>query len=131
MSAVPPELPRASVEPSESASDRADGKAPPAPASTDFGPNEMLVDELYQRYLDDPDSVDTAWWNFFADYQPPPGAPGSASASGTAALPDGSAAATPAPATAAAPPAQTAPPAPGAAPSAPAVAPAAQAVAPP
>jgi len=37
---------------------------------TDFGPNELLVDELYQRYLADPASVDRAWWNFFADYHP-------------------------------------------------------------
>ncbi|GLY73052.1 multifunctional oxoglutarate decarboxylase/oxoglutarate dehydrogenase thiamine pyrophosphate-binding subunit/dihydrolipoyllysine-residue succinyltransferase subunit [Actinoallomurus iriomotensis] len=36
----------------------------------DFGPNEWLVDELYQKYLEDPNSVDRAWWNFFADYQP-------------------------------------------------------------
>src|SRR5271169_3155752 len=36
----------------------------------DFGPNEWLVDELYQRYLDDPGSVDRAWWSFFADYRP-------------------------------------------------------------
>jgi multifunctional 2-oxoglutarate metabolism enzyme len=36
----------------------------------DFGPNEWLVDELYQRYLADPQAVDRAWWNFFADYQP-------------------------------------------------------------
>jgi multifunctional 2-oxoglutarate metabolism enzyme len=42
-------------------------------ASTDFGPNEWLVDELYQRYLADPGSVDMAWWNFFADYSPPAG----------------------------------------------------------
>ncbi|HZC39183.1 MAG TPA: hypothetical protein VE343_00820, partial [Streptosporangiaceae bacterium] len=27
------------------------------------------MDELYQRYLADPGSVDMAWWNFFADYQ--------------------------------------------------------------
>ncbi len=39
----------------------------------DFGPNEWLVDELYQRYLADPGSVDMAWWNFFADYSPPAG----------------------------------------------------------
>ncbi|HUZ52991.1 MAG TPA: multifunctional oxoglutarate decarboxylase/oxoglutarate dehydrogenase thiamine pyrophosphate-binding subunit/dihydrolipoyllysine-residue succinyltransferase subunit, partial [Streptosporangiaceae bacterium] len=39
---------------------------------TDFGPNELLVDELYQRYLADPGSVDRAWWNFFADYRPEP-----------------------------------------------------------
>jgi 2-oxoglutarate dehydrogenase E1 component len=28
------------------------------------------VEELYQRYLADPGSVDRAWWSFFADYQP-------------------------------------------------------------
>ncbi|MFD0773858.1 multifunctional oxoglutarate decarboxylase/oxoglutarate dehydrogenase thiamine pyrophosphate-binding subunit/dihydrolipoyllysine-residue succinyltransferase subunit [Streptomonospora algeriensis] len=36
---------------------------------TDFGPNEWLVEELYQKYLNDPNSVDKAWWNFFADYK--------------------------------------------------------------
>jgi 2-oxoglutarate dehydrogenase E1 component len=36
----------------------------------DFGPNEWLVDELYQQYLRDKNSVDQAWWEFFADYQP-------------------------------------------------------------
>jgi 2-oxoglutarate dehydrogenase E1 component len=36
----------------------------------EFGPNELLVEELYQRYLADPGSVDRAWWNFFSDYQP-------------------------------------------------------------
>jgi len=41
-------------------------------ANADFGPNEWLVDELYQRYQADPGSVDKAWWNFFADYRPPP-----------------------------------------------------------
>ena len=45
-------------------------------ASKDFGPNEWLVDELYQRYLADPGSVDMAWWNFFADYTPPASARG-------------------------------------------------------
>ena len=35
-----------------------------------FGPNEWLVDELYQQYLADKSSVDEAWWEFFADYQP-------------------------------------------------------------
>ena len=37
---------------------------------TDFGPNEWLVEELYQKYLNDRNSVDKAWWNFFADYKP-------------------------------------------------------------
>ncbi|MBV2362674.1 multifunctional oxoglutarate decarboxylase/oxoglutarate dehydrogenase thiamine pyrophosphate-binding subunit/dihydrolipoyllysine-residue succinyltransferase subunit [Streptomonospora nanhaiensis] len=36
---------------------------------TDFGPNEWLVEELYEKYLNDPNSVDKAWWNFFADYK--------------------------------------------------------------
>ncbi len=35
-----------------------------------FGPNEWLVDEIYQQYLKDPHSVDKAWWEFFADYRP-------------------------------------------------------------
>ncbi|MBI1376281.1 MAG: multifunctional oxoglutarate decarboxylase/oxoglutarate dehydrogenase thiamine pyrophosphate-binding subunit/dihydrolipoyllysine-residue succinyltransferase subunit [Frankiales bacterium] len=35
-----------------------------------FGPNEWLVDEIYQQYLSDPSSVDQAWWDFFADYVP-------------------------------------------------------------
>ncbi|MEO3810853.1 multifunctional oxoglutarate decarboxylase/oxoglutarate dehydrogenase thiamine pyrophosphate-binding subunit/dihydrolipoyllysine-residue succinyltransferase subunit [Sphaerisporangium sp. B11E5] len=38
-----------------------------------FGQNEWLVDELYQKYLQDPESVDHAWWNFFADYNPDSG----------------------------------------------------------
>jgi 2-oxoglutarate dehydrogenase E1 component len=36
----------------------------------EFGPNEWLVDELYQQYLTDPDSVDRTWWEFFTDYRP-------------------------------------------------------------
>ncbi len=35
---------------------------------TAFGPNEWLVDELYQRYRTDKNSVDKAWWAFFEDY---------------------------------------------------------------
>ncbi|MDQ3734935.1 MAG: hypothetical protein M3400_13260, partial [Actinomycetota bacterium] len=38
-----------------------------------FGPNEWLVDEMYQQYLAAPDSVDEAWHEFFADYSPPSG----------------------------------------------------------
>src|SRR5215468_6487492 len=41
-----------------------------SPGGADFGANEWLVDELYQRYLADPGSVDQAWWSFFADYRP-------------------------------------------------------------
>ncbi|WP_245687075.1 2-oxoglutarate dehydrogenase E1 subunit family protein, partial [Streptacidiphilus griseoplanus] len=39
-------------------------------SSAGFGPNEWLVDEIYQQYLQDPNSVDRAWWDFFADYKP-------------------------------------------------------------
>ena len=35
-----------------------------------FGTNEWLVDEMYQRYLKDPESVDKAWLAFFRDYHP-------------------------------------------------------------
>ena len=37
-----------------------------------FGPNEWIVEDMYQRYLSDPASVDPAWHEFFADYQPTP-----------------------------------------------------------
>ena len=33
--------------------------------SDEFGANEWLVDEMYERYKQDPDSVDKAWWDFF------------------------------------------------------------------
>src|SRR5580700_3055382 len=39
-------------------------------SKANFGANEWLVEELYQRYLADPASVDRAWWSFFADYTP-------------------------------------------------------------
>ena len=42
-------------------------------SAPDFGPNEWLVHEKYQDYLADPDSVDEAWHEFFADYQPADG----------------------------------------------------------
>ncbi|GAA3116230.1 multifunctional oxoglutarate decarboxylase/oxoglutarate dehydrogenase thiamine pyrophosphate-binding subunit/dihydrolipoyllysine-residue succinyltransferase subunit [Streptosporangium carneum] len=61
-----------------------------------FGQNEWLVDELYQKYLQDPESVDRAWWNFFADYSPDSGA-------GRAAPPGAATAAPPPPTSAAAP----------------------------
>ncbi|MCW2656992.1 MAG: sucA, partial [Jatrophihabitans sp.] len=36
----------------------------------DFGANEWLVEDMYERYLADPDSVDAAWHDFFDDYRP-------------------------------------------------------------
>ena len=57
-----------------------------------FGPNEWLVDEMYERYQQDPSSVDKAWWDFFADYTPPAQ---SATSNGTAAAPAAPGAGTP------------------------------------
>ncbi|MEY9994184.1 2-oxoglutarate decarboxylase [Streptomyces sp. V4I8] len=59
-----------------------DDQAGKNPAAA-FGPNEWLVDEIYQQYLQDPNSVDRAWWDFFADYKP--GAPAAPAPAGTAA----------------------------------------------
>jgi len=50
-----------------------------------FGPNEWLVDELYERYLEDKNSVDPAWWEFFADYTPESNGTGAAPATNGAA----------------------------------------------
>ncbi|OSC55959.1 hypothetical protein B5180_39620, partial [Streptomyces sp. BF-3] len=78
-----------------------------------FGANEWLVDEIYQQYLQDPSSVDRAWWDFFADYKP--GTSGTADkpapgASGAPVTEAAAPAAAPAPAKAApAAPAQPAP----------------------
>ncbi|MFD8726102.1 hypothetical protein ACFV2H_51420, partial [Streptomyces sp. NPDC059629] len=91
-----------------------------------FGPNEWLVDEIYQQYLQDPNSVDRAWWDFFADYKP--GAPAASAPAGTAAA--GAAGTTTTPAQtpqAAAPAAQAPAQAAPAAPAVPAPAPAAPA----
>ncbi|MET8786922.1 hypothetical protein, partial [Streptomyces sp. NPDC004589] len=100
-----------------------DDQAGKNPAAA-FGPNEWLVDEIYQQYLQDPNSVDRAWWDFFADYKP--GAAASTATAGTAAAGAAgttvSAQAAPA-AQAAVPTAPAAPPAP-AAPAQPAAAPA-------
>jgi 2-oxoglutarate dehydrogenase E1 component len=79
-----------------------------------FGPNEWLVDEMYEAYKRDRSSVDPAWWDFFADYD----------ANGSSARTLGSAAdpapAAPAPSAPAAPAPPAAAPAPTAAASAPA-----------
>ena len=36
----------------------------------DFGANEWLVDEMYERYLSDPTSLEPAWIEFFKTYNP-------------------------------------------------------------
>ncbi|MFR9674219.1 multifunctional oxoglutarate decarboxylase/oxoglutarate dehydrogenase thiamine pyrophosphate-binding subunit/dihydrolipoyllysine-residue succinyltransferase subunit [Streptomyces sp. TR06-5] len=62
MSSQSPDTSSVSTEPD------GDGKKSPVT----FGANEWLVDEIYQQYLQDPNSVDRAWWDFFADYKPGP-----------------------------------------------------------
>ena len=42
----------------------------PGQVNSPFGANDWLVDELYQEFLADKNSVDSAWWEFFADYSP-------------------------------------------------------------
>ncbi|MET7711989.1 multifunctional oxoglutarate decarboxylase/oxoglutarate dehydrogenase thiamine pyrophosphate-binding subunit/dihydrolipoyllysine-residue succinyltransferase subunit [Streptomyces sp. NPDC005407] len=58
-----------SQSPSNSSISADQGRQGKNPAAA-FGPNEWLVDEIYQQYLQDPNSVDRAWWDFFADYKP-------------------------------------------------------------
>ena len=123
MSAVSAEFSHASAEVAEASNEDRDkvsepsarndgnGGSPGTPGatqttSTDFGPNEWLVDELYQRYQADPGSVDRAWWNFFADYRPEHVPVAAAPAPAAAPVADGGA---PAPAAPAAPAAPTAP----------------------
>ncbi len=67
----------------------------------DLGPNEWLVDEMYEQYRADPASVSESWQEFFADYRTNGSAADAAPAPTT----------TPAPATEA--PAPAPPPAPG------------------
>jgi multifunctional 2-oxoglutarate metabolism enzyme len=74
MSAVSAESPRGSADLTKSSANPTTQQAGEAPLTgpsgrADFGPNQWLVDELYQRYQADPGSVDQAWWSFFADYQ--------------------------------------------------------------
>ncbi|HZE01698.1 MAG TPA: multifunctional oxoglutarate decarboxylase/oxoglutarate dehydrogenase thiamine pyrophosphate-binding subunit/dihydrolipoyllysine-residue succinyltransferase subunit, partial [Pseudonocardiaceae bacterium] len=35
-----------------------------------FGPNEWLVEEMYEQFLANPSAVDPSWHDFFADYRP-------------------------------------------------------------
>ena len=40
------------------------------PVSADFGANDWLVEEMYERYQADPTSVEPSWIEFFKTYQP-------------------------------------------------------------
>ena len=41
-----------------------------ASISGNFGANQWLVDDMFEEYQRDPDSVDPAWHDFFSDYTP-------------------------------------------------------------
>ncbi|MDT4977026.1 MAG: multifunctional 2-oxoglutarate metabolism enzyme, partial [Pseudonocardiales bacterium] len=86
------------------------------PTPGDFGTNEWLVEDMYERYLTDPGSVDEAWHDFFADYRPGPGS--GAPRNGTANPPAAAAPTTPSPAAPAPTDTGTPPPSPGTQPSA-------------
>ena len=57
----------------------------------DFGPNEWLVDELYEQFKQDRNNVDKAWWEFFENYEPGKGeSDNGASAKGATSSPSAS-----------------------------------------
>ena len=39
-------------------------------ATEQFGPNAWLVDEMYEQFRADPNSVSESWREFLADYKP-------------------------------------------------------------
>ncbi len=103
--------------PSVSSDSDGQGQGPAA----GFGANEWLVDEIYQQYLQDPNSVDRAWWDFFADYKPGTDTGSAVATPAQPAAPQAPAAPPAAPAAAQAPaPAPARPAAPAQAPAAPA-----------
>ena len=46
------------------------GVTPEDSTSGEFGANEWLVDEMYERYLIDKESVDKSWWPILESYRP-------------------------------------------------------------
>ncbi len=81
-------------------------------STSQFGQNQWLVDEMYQRFQDDPSSVDASWHEFLTDYKPDatgangqipvtaPAAPTTNGSNGTAVVPSTPPPAAPAPAAA-------------------------------
>ncbi|WP_153410657.1 multifunctional oxoglutarate decarboxylase/oxoglutarate dehydrogenase thiamine pyrophosphate-binding subunit/dihydrolipoyllysine-residue succinyltransferase subunit [Nocardia macrotermitis] len=85
-------------------------------STSQFGQNQWLVDEMYQKYKQDPSSVDESWHEFLADYTPEsPSDNGAGNAAAPTAAATATTAAAPVPAPAANPAPQVAP-APAAAP---------------
>ncbi|ROZ43701.1 multifunctional oxoglutarate decarboxylase/oxoglutarate dehydrogenase thiamine pyrophosphate-binding subunit/dihydrolipoyllysine-residue succinyltransferase subunit [Rhodococcus sp. WS3] len=96
-------------------------------STSQFGQNQWLVDEMYQRFQDDPSSVDPSWHEFLTDYSPESantGGGNGTATNGNAAAP--AAVRTPPAAPKAAPPAPPAPPKAAAPAAKPAAAPAAK-----
>ena len=55
--------------------------------SADFGANDWLVEEMYERYQADPTSVEPSWIEFFKTYNPGVAATTSAPKAGTPPVP--------------------------------------------
>ena len=81
-----------------------------APNDSEFGANEWLVDELYEQFRVDKNSVDKEWWPILEAYQPLKGEVSSGevgAADAAAPAPAPAAVNEPAPVTAPIPPAGT------------------------
>lgn len=60
-----------------------ESRPPHASSKSDFGTNDWVIADMYQRFLESPEKVDPAWHEFFADYKPTADS-GSSNGSGTA-----------------------------------------------
>ncbi|MFZ2512803.1 MAG: hypothetical protein WAW85_17115, partial [Gordonia sp. (in: high G+C Gram-positive bacteria)] len=49
---------------------RRDNAVSSSPSETDYGQNEWLVEEMYQRFQTDPSSVDPSWHELLRSYTP-------------------------------------------------------------
>src|SRR5262249_14689669 len=87
MSAVPPELPRASADPTEHTTEQSGPESQAGPAGTDFGASDGRGEERSRRSVADPSSVAREWWNFFAASHPRGGRPQPAARAGQRARP--------------------------------------------
>ncbi len=54
----------------DAVSSQVTGVAPEGESPGEFGANEWLVDEMYERWLVDKNSVDQSWWPFLEQYKP-------------------------------------------------------------
>ena len=56
-------------------------ESPTTTPETDFGANDWLLEEMYERYSTDPSSVDETWAEYFKSH----GAPGTSAGDGASA----------------------------------------------